>query len=62
MIATVNDLLQTAQQQSSLDNFGDDWFMGPLAAYVSDLDAPAPRYYTICWPCTGERATCPGGN
>ena len=31
-------LLMQAQQETGLSDFGDDWFMGPLAAYVSDLD------------------------
>ncbi|MBT4518786.1 MAG: sulfotransferase [Halieaceae bacterium] len=33
-------LLQKAREVSGLSDFGDDWFMGPLAAYASDLDSP----------------------
>ncbi len=31
--------MQQAQEQTGLADFGDDWFMGPLAAYVTDLEA-----------------------
>lgn len=39
MTITTKALLQQAQQQTGLSDFGDDWFMGPLGAYVADLEA-----------------------
>ena len=33
-------LLQKARQQTGLSDFGDDWFMGSLEAYLSGLDGP----------------------
>lgn len=34
---SAQDLLQQAEQKTGLSDFGDDWFMGSLEAYVSDL-------------------------
>ena len=33
-------LLQKARQKTGLSDFGDDWFMGSLEAYLSALDGP----------------------
>ena len=38
MSISVEALLEKARQESGLCDFGDDWFKGPLGAYVSDLD------------------------
>ena len=38
MTVTVEALLQGARQETGLKDYGDDWFMGPLQAYVADLD------------------------
>ena len=40
MTVSVQELLAQAQRESGLKDYGDDWFMGPLAAYVSDLAGP----------------------
>lgn len=40
MTVSVHSLLEQAQRESGLSDFGDDWFMGPLTAYVSDLGRP----------------------
>ena len=39
MTITAKALLLQAQQQTGLSDFGDDWFLGPLGAYVTDLEA-----------------------
>lgn len=36
--ATEERLLVAAAEQTGLDDFGDDWFRGPLAAWAADLD------------------------
>jgi hypothetical protein len=33
-------LLEKARQQTGLSDFGDDWFMAPLEAYLSGLEGP----------------------
>ncbi len=40
MSLNLQRLLDQASEETGLVDFGDDWFMGPLAAYASDLDAP----------------------
>ncbi len=37
MPITAQELLDQAAAETGLTDFGDDWFMGPLAAYVVDL-------------------------
>src|SRR5688500_8294834 len=36
--ATEERLLAAAAEQTGLDDFGDDWFRGPLAAWAAALD------------------------
>ena len=38
--ADVDHLLADAAEAAGLDDFGDTWFLGPLSAYVADLDQP----------------------
>ena len=40
MPITAQELLDQAAEETGLNDFGDDWFMGPLAAYATDLVAP----------------------
>jgi hypothetical protein len=40
MSRLADTLLQKAQQQTGLSDFGDDWFMESLEAYLSGLDGP----------------------
>jgi hypothetical protein len=40
MPITAQELLDQAAEETGLNDFGDDWFIGPLAAYAADLDAP----------------------
>lgn len=40
MLPSVQDLLDQASKDAGLSDFGDDWFLGPLAAYERGLDAP----------------------
>ena len=40
MSITAQEFLDRASEETGLTDFGDDWFMGPLAAYAGDLDAP----------------------
>jgi hypothetical protein len=38
--AEVDAILEDAVKEAGLDDFGDDWFLGPLAAWVDDLSQP----------------------
>ena len=38
---SVDDLLANARQATGLDDFGDDWFLGPLTRLVEDTNAHA---------------------
>ena len=40
MPVTSRELLDQASEETGLEDFGGDWFTGPLAAYVRDLEAP----------------------
>jgi hypothetical protein len=40
MTSPVEALLLEAKQKTGLIDFGDEWFLGPLEAFVSDLDSP----------------------
>lgn len=40
MTITVEHILQQAREKTGLSDFGDDWFLGPLGAFVSDLKGP----------------------
>lgn len=40
MTVSATELLEKATEITGLRDFGDDWFRGALAAYVSDLGAP----------------------
>ena len=37
---TVDSVLAAARTQTGLDDLGDDWFLGPLGAWVEDLHQP----------------------
>ena len=36
----VDQMLQTARQDTGLQDLGDEWFLGPLQAYAADLQLP----------------------
>jgi len=38
LAVSVEDLLQAAERKSGLQDFGDDWFLGPLVAWATDLE------------------------
>ena len=40
MSSFADTLLQKARQKTGLSDFGDDWFMGSLEAYLGALDGP----------------------
>ena len=40
MSSLAQTLMQKAQQHTGLSDFGDDWFIGSLEAYLSGLDGP----------------------
>ena len=40
MPPSAQDLLDKASKDTGLDDFGDNWFRGPLDAYVRGLDGP----------------------
>ncbi len=37
MVTSAGDLLQAAEEQTGLAEWGDDWFLQPLSAWVDDL-------------------------
>ncbi|MEH6583408.1 MAG: sulfotransferase [Halioglobus sp.] len=40
MITPAKTLLQQAQQKTGLTDFGDEWFLGPLQAFLESLEGP----------------------
>ncbi len=40
MSISIDHLLNAARQEAGLQDFGDEWFLGPLGAYTKDLQLP----------------------
>ena len=48
--AEVEAILEDAAAAAGLDDFGDDWFLGPLTAWVEDLAAARPQRCSAAVP------------